>query len=93
MLTGALDFDAVLAEHGRPPLTRRRPTTLQVNLGKVCNQACRHCHVDAGPTRTESMDGRTAARVLELLAGDPHLAVLDVTGGAPELYPHLRCRY
>ncbi len=90
MLTDTDRFAATLAERGLPPLRRRRPTTLQVNLGKVCNQACRHCHVDAGPTRTESMQAATVERVLALLAHDTHLTTLDVTGGAPELNPHFR---
>jgi radical SAM/Cys-rich protein len=62
--------------------------TLQVNLGKLCNQACRHCHVDASPIRKEQMDGRTVDRCLEILAGNPSIANLDLTGGAPELNPH-----
>jgi len=61
-----------------------------VNVGKVCNQACHHCHVEAGPKRTESMPERVADRVLELLAADGGIATLDVTGGAPELNPSFR---
>ena len=63
--------------------------TLQVNLGKRCNQACRHCHVDAGPSRTESMADATVDRVKDLLAAQ-RFAVFDVTGGAPELHPRFR---
>jgi radical SAM/Cys-rich protein len=81
----SVDFDGVLAEHGLGSLRRASTVTLQVNVGKRCNQACHHCHVDAGPKRTEIMNDATAARVLELLARNPQLAVLDVTGGAPEL--------
>jgi MoaA/NifB/PqqE/SkfB family radical SAM enzyme len=62
---------------------------LQVNVGKVCNQACKHCHVDAGPSRTESMSEATAARVLALVARH-RFPVLDITGGAPELNPSFR---
>jgi len=63
--------------------------TLQINVGKVCNQACRHCHVDAGPARTESMSARVAERCLELL--EKHrFPVFDITGGAPELNPSFR---
>lgn len=83
-------FDTLLAAHGMPSLERRLPTTLQVNLGKVCNQACRHCHVDASPTRTESMDARTVAQVLSVLATSPSIQTVDLTGGAPELNPHFR---
>ncbi|MBK7586285.1 MAG: arsenosugar biosynthesis radical SAM protein ArsS [Myxococcales bacterium] len=81
-------FDAVLAEHGIPELRRGALTTLQVNVGKLCNLACHHCHVEAGPKRTESMAARVAERVLELLAGTPQIACLDLTGGAPELNPN-----
>ena len=84
------DFDATLGAHGLPRLRRDRVDTLQVNVGKRCNQACHHCHVEAGPKRTESMDGTVVTRVLELLAASPTVATLDVTGGAPELNPHFR---
>jgi radical SAM/Cys-rich protein len=91
-LPGCADpFDATLRRHGLD--LRRRPiTTLQVNVGKVCNQACRHCHVEAGPNRTEAMDRPTAERVLALLdgPGGEHVQTLDVTGGAPELNPQFR---
>jgi radical SAM/Cys-rich protein len=86
----ASEFDAVLAREGGGALVREEPRTLQVNVGKLCNQACHHCHVDAGPKRTEIMADATAARVLELLAANPSLATLDLTGGAPELNPHFR---
>ena len=79
------DFAEVLTEHGLGSLRRASTVTLQVNVGKRCNQACHHCHVDAGPKRTEIMNDATAARVIELLARNPQLGVLDVTGGAPEL--------
>ncbi len=65
-------------------------TTLQVNLGKKCNQACRHCHVDAGPLRTEVMPDDVLDACLDALARHPALATLDVTGGAPELHPRFR---
>jgi len=84
------DFDQVLKDHGLPVLRRVPARTLQVNLGKRCNQACRHCHVDAGPTRTEMMDRRTAERVIWLLEQNPSLRTLDITGGAPELNPQFR---
>jgi radical SAM/Cys-rich protein len=64
--------------------------TLQVNVGKRCDLACHHCHVEAGPRRRETMDARTAERVLELLAREPRLATLDLTGGAPELCAQFR---
>jgi radical SAM/Cys-rich protein len=72
-----------------PAIDRSRVETLQVNLGYKCNQACLHCHVNAGPTRTEMMDARTIGTVLEFLkAGGARR--LDLTGGAPELNPHFR---
>src|SRR5512134_2425399 len=84
------NFAAALADHGLPELRRTRVETLQVNVGKRCDLACHHCHVEAGPKRSETMDARTAARVLELLARDPRLATLDLTGGAPELCAQFR---
>jgi radical SAM/Cys-rich protein len=72
-----------------PALQRRHLETLQVNLGYVCNQSCLHCHVNAGPTRTESMSAETARLVLDYLAASG-AATLDLTGGAPELNPHFR---
>lgn len=89
--TERLDFDAALAHRGLAPLRRDGPPrTLQVNVGKRCNQACHHCHVDAGPTRTEVMKAETARRVVELLAASPAVETLDLTGGAPELNPEFR---
>ncbi len=79
------DFEGVLARHRIRPLTRAGVDTLQVNVGKLCNQACHHCHVDAGPARMERMERATAERVLELLARNPAVRTLDITGGAPEL--------
>ncbi len=78
-------FAATLARHGIRALTRKSPATLQVNVGKLCNQACHHCHVDAGPKRTERMTRATAERVLEVLAASPRVETMDITGGAPEL--------
>src|SRR5882762_10603741 len=81
-------FDATLARHGLSPLRREHTRTIQVNVGKRCNQACHHCHVDAGPRRTESMTHATASRVIELIAASPRVRILDITGGAPELNPN-----
>jgi radical SAM/Cys-rich protein len=80
----------MLAERRLPELYRDPIRSLQVNVGKRCDLACHHCHVEAGPKRTEEMDRRTAARVIELLAEAPAVTTLDVTGGAPELNPHFR---
>jgi radical SAM/Cys-rich protein len=79
----------LLAPTDFPAISRRRLETLQVNVGYVCNQTCVHCHVNAGPTRTESMSRQTAEQVLEYLAASG-AATLDLTGGAPELNPHFR---
>ena len=72
-----------------PPLWRERVETLQVNLGYRCNQACLHCHVDAGPARREMMPARLVDDVLRFLA-EHAVPVLDLTGGAPELHPEFR---
>jgi radical SAM/Cys-rich protein len=72
-----------------PPLRRAQLTTLQVNLGYRCNQTCVHCHVNAGPTRSEMMDARGVALVLSVLARRG-IGTLDITGGAPELHPEFR---
>lgn len=84
------DFARVLQGHDLAPLTRGRVTTLQVNVGKRCNQACHHCHVDAGPKRTEMMGRPVAEQIVALLAQNPEVEGLDVTGGAPELNEHFR---
>ena len=81
-------FDVTLAAHGLPALRRVAPQTLQVNVGKLCNQACHHCHVDAGPRRTERMSAATASRVIEVLRASGQVATLAITGGAPELNPN-----
>ena len=83
-------FGAVLRERGLGVLRRQRTTTLQVNVGKRCDLACHHCHVESGPKRSEAMDEGLAARVLAVLAANPVLDTLDLTGGAPELNPHFR---
>jgi len=72
-----------------PALRRERLEALQVNLGYKCNQTCVHCHVNAGPTRTEQMDRETVQTVLRYL-GASGVGTLDITGGAPELNPHFR---
>jgi radical SAM/Cys-rich protein len=89
-LASSADFQATLAREGLGELRRAEPRTLQVNVGKLCNQACHHCHVDAGPKRTEIMAAATVDRVLEVVAGNPGLALVDLTGGAPELNPSFR---
>jgi radical SAM/Cys-rich protein len=79
----------LMRRYGFPALARRRVETLQVNLGYRCNQSCLHCHVNAGPARTEMMSRDTIADVLAYL-GVSGVRQLDLTGGAPELNPHFR---
>ncbi|MDF1588548.1 MAG: arsenosugar biosynthesis radical SAM protein ArsS [Gammaproteobacteria bacterium] len=73
-----------------PEIHRKQLKTLQVNLGYLCNQSCVHCHVNAGPTRTEMMDDENIDLLLELL-GTGQIETLDLTGGAPEM--HRRFKY
>lgn len=79
-------FEGLLETHGieLPPLSVE---TLQVNITKLCNQACRHCHVDASPARTEMLSPEGIRKCLEILERHPQIRKLDVTGGAPELHP------
>ena len=72
-----------------PRIRRRSVDTLQVNLGYKCNQSCLHCHVNAGPSRTEMMSAQTLADVLAYLKTGA-VSALDITGGAPELHPQFR---
>ncbi len=73
-----------------PPIRRAALTTLQVNLGYLCNQTCVHCHVNASPKRTELMTQDTVEAVLAFLRAQPQVRTLDLTGGAPEMNPHFR---
>jgi radical SAM/Cys-rich protein len=72
-----------------PPLRRRRTEVLQVNLGYTCNQSCLHCHVNAGPARTEQMSAENIRAVLDFIRASD-IRQLDLTGGAPEMNPHFR---
>ncbi|MEJ2364669.1 MAG: arsenosugar biosynthesis radical SAM protein ArsS [Deltaproteobacteria bacterium] len=80
-------FRQTLARHGLS-LTRVKTTTLQVNVGLLCNQACRHCHLEAGPNREEVMSKETVDQVVSLAERFP-FEVIDITGGAPEMNPNL----
>ncbi len=80
------DFHSTLSKH-HLTLSPRSIETLQINLTKLCNQACHHCHVDASPKRTESMDDRTMKACLEVITRNKEIKVVDITGGAPELHP------
>ncbi len=83
------DFLLTLSEQG-VGLRRDLVEIVQINLGRRCNQACHHCHVEAGPQRTENMNAETVERILNLLAASPEVRIVDLTGGAPELNPHFR---
>ncbi|GGG61535.1 arsenosugar biosynthesis radical SAM (seleno)protein ArsS [Hymenobacter glacieicola] len=82
-------FREKLAEAGLFPLLPVAPTVLQINVGKMCNQVCRHCHVDAGPDRKEIMTRETMQLCLDALA-QTDIATVDLTGGAPEMNPDFR---
>ena len=83
---GPYDFGRLLKARGisLPPLSIE---TLQVNITKLCNQACRHCHVDSSPARTEKLSRAGVEKLLEILTAHPQITKLDITGGAPELHP------
>jgi radical SAM/Cys-rich protein len=83
------DFNDVLEAHGCFPLQRASLSELQINIGYLCNQACEHCHVDAGPKRTEMMQAETMQKILEWSAKN-NIGAVDITGGAPELIPGFR---
>lgn len=72
-----------------PSLKRGRMETLQVNLGYLCNQQCQHCHINAGPNRTEVMNEATVCAVIRFI-DNYGIKQLDLTGGAPEMNPHFR---
>jgi radical SAM/Cys-rich protein len=82
-------FEQALEAAGAGPLRTVEPSVLQINLGKRCNQACHHCHVDAGPDRTEVMTDEVVDAVLRVLE-QSSIPTLDITGGAPELHPRFR---
>jgi radical SAM/Cys-rich protein len=82
-------FEQALQRHGLMDLERGTTTVLQINVGKLCNQACTHCHVEAGPKRTEIMGAPVVERLLELARAE-QVRTVDLTGGAPEMNPHFR---
>ena len=84
------DFLGHARQAGCSELVRGQATTLQINVGRRCNQVCRHCHVGAGPQRSESMSRAVAEGVMAVLAASPSVRVVDLTGGAPELNPSFR---
>lgn len=82
-------FDDALERSGLHPLTSTGIEVLQINVGKLCNQTCKHCHVDAGPDRNEVMTRETAALCMAALE-QTEIPTVDITGGAPELNPQFR---
>jgi radical SAM/Cys-rich protein len=82
-------FETQLGQAGLYPLHATGITVFQINVGKLCNQTCRHCHVDAGPDRLEIMSLETAEQCIRALA-KTDIPTVDITGGAPELNPHFR---
>lgn len=82
-------FSQTLTKHDLPPLTAAGIEVMQINVGKLCNQTCHHCHVDAGPDRRELMTLETAAACLYAME-QADIPTLDITGGAPEMNPHFQ---
>jgi radical SAM/Cys-rich protein len=89
-LPGTASFEAVLAEHGWAGLHATRLEIFQMNLGRLCNMACRHCHVDAGPDRTDQMMSRETIDNCLAALDRTEAHTVDLTGGAPEMNPHFR---
>jgi radical SAM/Cys-rich protein len=87
--SGIRPFDEELERSGLHPLTATGVEVLQVNLGKMCNQTCKHCHVDAGPDRKEIMTKEIMTKCLQIL-DETDVPVVDLTGGAPELNPNFK---
>lgn len=82
-------FDEKMKEIGHSPLKPTHIDIFQINVGKMCNQVCAHCHVDAGPDRKEIMTKETMQQCLDALEGTD-ISTVDLTGGAPEMNPHFR---
>ncbi len=83
-------FQQKLELTGLYPLKPTAPEVFQINVGKMCNQVCKHCHVDAGPDRKEIMTRKTMLQCLDVLRENPSFKTVDLTGGAPELNPDFR---
>lgn len=88
-LPPSASFDSAVKEHGIDKLTAEGVEILQVNVGKMCNMTCRHCHVDAGPDRREMMTRETIDQCLDAMR-DSGIKTVDLTGGAPEMNPEFR---
>ena len=83
-------FQQKLQQENLFPLKPSAIEIFQVNIGKMCNQTCRHCHVDAGPDRKEIMTRETMRQCLEALQNNPQFTTVDITGGAPEMNPDFK---
>lgn len=86
-VTACVRFEKRLKRANIESPTKDRIHTVQVNMGKLCNQSCVHCHVGAHPNRNEIMSGGVARRIVSLVENSPYVEVVDITGGAPELNP------
>src|ERR671921_888698 len=89
LLPLARTFGEAVGTAGHTPLRAADVSVLQVNVGKRCNQACHHCHVDAGPDRSEVMPDAVVDAVLQVIERSA-FGTVDITGGAPELHPRFR---
>ena len=87
--SGIVSFDKELEKTGLFPLAATGVEVFQVNLGKMCNQTCKHCHVDAGPDRKEIMTKETMQECLTALKNSD-IQIVDLTGGAPEMNPNFK---
>ena len=85
-----IPFQQKLEESHLYPLKPTAIAVFQINVGKMCNQVCKHCHVDAGPDRKEIMTIETMQQCIEVLAANPNLQTVNLTGGAPEMNPNFR---
>lgn len=85
-----IPFQQKLAQFDLYPLKPSQIEIFQVNIGKMCNQVCKHCHVDAGPDRKEIMTRETMQQCIDVLKVNPQLKIVDITGGAPELNVNFR---
>lgn len=81
-----IPFQQKLEQSGLYPLKPSQTEIFQVNIGKMCNQTCRHCHVDAGPDRKEMMTLNTMQQCIDVLKKNPQFKIVDITGGAPEMH-------
>jgi len=89
LLKKRISFDDYISDSDLT-LSRRNLKVVQVNVGKLCNQACLHCHVEAGPKRTEQMSLEGGERIIQLLKNSPGIETVDITGGAPEMNENFR---